>query len=50
MESGSPVTRNVADMVLLADSFAAVAPALVEGRRIVDGLTKSLFLFIPRAS
>ncbi|MFN8084514.1 MAG: HAD-IC family P-type ATPase [Dermatophilaceae bacterium] len=48
MESGSPVTRNVADMVLLADSFAAVAPALVEGRRIVDGLTKSLFLFIPR--
>lgn len=48
MESGSPVTRNVADMVLLDDSFAAVRPALLEGRRIANGLERSLFLFIPR--
>lgn len=48
MESGSPVTRNVADMVLLGDSFAAVGPAVTEGRRIVNGLERSLLLFIPR--
>lgn len=48
MESGAQITRNVADMVLLKDSFAAVGPAIIEGRRIVDGLTKSLYLFIPR--
>ncbi|GAB3715025.1 HAD-IC family P-type ATPase [Mariniluteicoccus flavus] len=48
MESGATITRNVADMVLLKDSFAAVGPAMIEGRRIADGLTKSLYLFIPR--
>ncbi|GAB3623119.1 HAD-IC family P-type ATPase [Mariniluteicoccus endophyticus] len=48
MESGAQITRNVADMVLLKDSFAAIGPAIVEGRRIVDGLTKSVFLFLPR--
>ncbi len=48
MESGSPVTRNVADVVLLGDSFAALSPAFVEGRRIGTALTLSLHLFIAR--
>ncbi len=39
MESGSNVTRNVADMVLLNDSFAALLPALTEGKRIIGGLS-----------
>jgi cation-transporting ATPase E len=48
MESGSNVTRNVADMVLLNDSFAALLPALTEGKRIVGGLSISLYLFLTR--
>lgn len=48
MESGSPVTRNVADVVLLQDSFGALSPAFVEGRRINAALTRSLYLFIAR--
>src|SRR4029453_18269897 len=38
MESGSNVTRNVADMILLNDSFAALLPAFTEGKRIIGGL------------
>ena len=48
MESGSSVTRNVADVVLLKDSFGALTPAFVEGRRINTALTRSLNLFIAR--
>jgi cation-transporting ATPase E len=48
MESGSNVTRNVADMILLNDSFAALLPALTEGKRIVGGLSISLYLFLTR--
>jgi cation-transporting ATPase E len=48
MESGSNVTRNVADMVLLNDSFAALLPALTEGKRIISGLSISLYLFLTR--
>lgn len=48
MESGSNVTRNVADMILLNDSFAALLPALTEGKRIVGGLSISLYLFLAR--
>lgn len=48
MESGSSVTRNVADVVLLKDSFGALTPAFVEGRRINAALTRSLNLFIAR--
>ncbi|RRR65831.1 MAG: HAD family hydrolase [Candidatus Viridilinea halotolerans] len=49
MESGSSVTRNVADMVLLRDSFAALLPAIAEGRRIIAGLSMALYLFLTRA-
>jgi cation-transporting P-type ATPase E len=48
MESGSNVTRNVADMILLNDSFAALLPALTEGKRIIGGLSISLYLFLTR--
>jgi cation-transporting ATPase E len=48
MESGSNVTRNVADMILLNDSFAALLPALTEGKRIISGLSISLYLFLTR--
>ncbi len=48
MESGSNVTRNVADMILLNDSFAALLPAFTEGKRIISGLSISLYLFLAR--
>jgi cation-transporting ATPase E len=50
MRSGSPVTRDVADIVLVDDSFAALLPARTEGRRIIDGLSTSLFVFLPRVA
>jgi cation-transporting ATPase E len=49
MQSGSSATRNVADMVLLNDSYAALAPALSEGKRIISGLTNATYLLITRA-
>jgi cation-transporting ATPase E len=48
MESGSPATRGVADIVLLNDSFAAVPLAFKEGQRIRHGLTGILDLFLTR--
>ncbi len=49
MQSGSSATRNVADMVLLGDSFAALRPAFGEGQRIISGLSSALFLFLARS-
>jgi cation-transporting ATPase E len=48
MRSGSAVTRDVADIVLLDDSFAALLPAQHEGRRIVNGITTSMYVFLAR--
>jgi cation-transporting ATPase E len=48
MQSGSNATRNVADMVLLNDSFAALSPAFTEGKRIINGMVGILFLFLVR--
>ncbi|TQM13609.1 HAD-IC family P-type ATPase [Pseudonocardia kunmingensis] len=50
MRSGSPVTRDVADIVLLDDSFAALLPARTEGRRIIDGLSTSMYVFLNRVA
>jgi cation-transporting ATPase E len=47
MRSGSPVTRDVADIVLVDDSFAALLPARTEGRRIINGLSTSMYVFCP---
>ncbi|GAP98895.1 HAD-IC family P-type ATPase [Leptolyngbya sp. NIES-2104] len=43
MESGSQITRGVADMVLLKDSFEALPDAFLEGQRIrnsIEDVTK----------
>lgn len=48
MRSGSAVTRDVADIVLVDDSFAALLPARTEGRRIIDGIATSMYVFLAR--
>lgn len=48
MQSGSNATRNVADMVLLGDSYGALVPALREGKRIVNGITDATYLLVGR--
>jgi cation-transporting ATPase E len=50
MESGSSAARNVADMILLHDSFAALRPAFHEGRRIIGGMSSALYLFLTRVT
>lgn len=50
MQSGSMATRNVADMVLLNDSFAALRPAFDESARIVNGMAAALHLYIARVA
>ena len=48
MGSGSQATRGVADLVLMEDSFAAVAQAVGEGQRILNGMQDILKLFMTR--
>jgi cation-transporting ATPase E len=48
MQSGSQATRGVADIVLMDDSFAALAPAVLEGQRIVNGMADILRLYLTR--
>lgn len=48
MESGSAATRNVADIVLLKDSFGALPAAFKEGQRIRSGMQDILKLFMVR--
>ncbi|GLY02615.1 HAD-IC family P-type ATPase [Actinoplanes sp. NBRC 101535] len=50
MRSGSAVTRDVADIVLVDDSFAALPPAQHEGRRIINGIAISLYVFLARVA
>ncbi|WP_203824995.1 HAD-IC family P-type ATPase [Actinoplanes palleronii] len=50
MRSGSPVTRDVADIVLVDDSFAVLPPAQEEGRRIINGIGMSLYVFLARVA
>ena len=50
MRSGSSVTRDVADIVLLDDSFATLPPARTEGRRIIAGVGNSMYLFLARVA
>jgi cation-transporting ATPase E len=50
MRSGSPVTRDVADIVLVDDSFAALLPAQQEGRRIINGIAVSTYVFLARVA
>ncbi|MEU4564685.1 HAD-IC family P-type ATPase [Actinoplanes sp. NPDC023936] len=48
MRSGSAVTKDVADIVLVEDSFAALPPAQQEGRKIINGIGISLYVFLAR--
>src|SRR5579859_2720239 len=48
MQSGSSAARNVADIVLLNDSFASLPPAFREGQRIRNGMQNILKLFLTR--
>jgi cation-transporting P-type ATPase E len=48
MQSGSPATRAVADVVLLRDSFAPLPRALREGQRIRNGMENIIALFMAR--
>jgi cation-transporting ATPase E len=48
MQSGSQAARGVADIVLTEDSFAALAPAVEEGQRILNGMQDILRLFLAR--
>ncbi|MBO0744483.1 MAG: HAD-IC family P-type ATPase, partial [Candidatus Dormibacteraeota bacterium] len=48
IQSGSQAARGVSDMVLTNDSFAAMLPAVAEGRRILDGMQAILQLFLCR--
>ncbi len=48
MQSGTQATRAVADLVLMDDSFAALAPAVSEGQRIVNGMQDILKLYLTR--
>lgn len=45
--SGNSVACDVADVVLLDDSFDALAPAQQQGRRIVTGIATSMYLTWP---
>ena len=50
MRSGSAVTRDVADIVLVDDSIAALLPARLQGRRIINGITTSTQVFLARVA
>ncbi len=50
MRSGSAVTRGVADIVLVDDSFAALLPARREGRSIINGLAVSAYIYLARVA
>src|SRR3954447_14823264 len=50
MRSGSAVTRDVADIVLVEDSLAALLPTRSEGRRIISGIAISAQVFLSRVA
>ncbi|MEM7798026.1 MAG: HAD-IC family P-type ATPase [Chloroflexota bacterium] len=49
MQSGSNATRNVADMVLLGDSFAALEPAFDKGKVIIGAVTNAIYVTLVRS-
>ncbi|CAN5704424.1 HAD-IC family P-type ATPase [soil metagenome] len=48
MGSGSQATRGVADLILLDDGFDALASAIGEGQRILNGMQDILRIFLTR--
>lgn len=49
MGSGSPATCAVAQLVLLDDQFAALRPALGEGRRVIGNAERVARLFVTKS-
>jgi cation-transporting P-type ATPase E len=50
MGGGSPVTRDIADVVLAGDSFTELLPAQARGRRVIGGIVTSMHLFLARVA
>jgi cation-transporting P-type ATPase E len=50
MNSGSTATRNVADIVLINDSFAVLPSVFTEGQRIVNGILDTMRLLLTRTT
>ena len=50
MHGGSSAARDVADLILLKNSFTVLRPAFYEGRRIIGGMTSALYLFLARVA
>ncbi|MFQ3679917.1 MAG: HAD-IC family P-type ATPase, partial [Pseudanabaenaceae cyanobacterium] len=50
LESGSKVTRNAADMVLLGDAFPTLPQTLLGGQRIHNGIHDVMKLFLVRVA
>ncbi len=48
MGSGSQATRGVADLILINDGFSALASAIGEGQRILNGMQDILRVFLTR--
>jgi len=48
MRAGSPVTRSIADLILLDDSFINLPAAFSEGQRIRRGMEAMIRLFLVR--
>jgi cation-transporting P-type ATPase E len=48
MRTGSEVTRSVADLVLIDDSFAVLPDTFREGQRVRNGMKYSMELFLTR--
>ena len=48
MGSGSQATRGVADLILIDDGFSALASAIGEGQRILNGMQGILRVFMTR--
>lgn len=48
MNSGSAAARNVSDLILLNDSFAALPDVFQEGQRIVNGILDTMRLLLSR--
>ncbi len=48
VRSASPVTRSIADLLLLDDSFSSLPGAFTEGRRVRSGMEAIIRLFLVR--
>ena len=46
MDSGSEVTRQVSELVLLDSDFAAMPAVVAEGRRVINNIERSASLFL----